>query len=97
MIVRIIDKQTHLFLRDDFTFDAKTEIGLDVEPSQGLYAPKWDGTQWIETGQTPEPTPPDPTELEVLMLAGVDLDLQRELDRTENQIAMAELAEVPFG
>ena len=61
MILRIIDKQTHLFLRDDFTFDEKTEIGLDTEPSQGLYAPKWDGTQWVETGQAPEPVPHEPT------------------------------------
>lgn len=45
---RIIDKQTQLFIRDDFTFDELNEIGLDVEASQGLYLPKWDGTQWIE-------------------------------------------------
>ena len=43
MILRIIDKQTHLFLRDDFTFDEETEIGLEVEPAQGLFKPKWSG------------------------------------------------------
>ena len=43
MILRIIDKQTHLFIRDDFYFDEKTEIGLDTEPSQGFYKPKWVG------------------------------------------------------
>lgn len=37
---RIINKQG-LFIRDDFTFDEQTEIGLDVEASQGLYLPKW--------------------------------------------------------
>ena len=77
MLLRIIDKQTQLFLRDDFTFDEETEIGLDVEPSQGLYAPKWDGAQWIETGTPPEPTPHEPTELELLMLAISELDMQR--------------------
>ena len=97
MILRIIDKQTHLFLRDDFTFDEKTEIGLDTEPSQGLYAPKWDSEKWIETGQAPEPTPREPTELELLMLAVAELDMQRELDRTKNQIAIAELAESLIG
>lgn len=61
MILRIIDKQTYLFIRDDFDFDEETEIGLDVIPSQGLYAPKWDGTQWVETGQAPEPVPQEPT------------------------------------
>lgn len=45
---RIIDKQTNLFIRDDFDFNEETEIALDVEPSQGLYLPKWNSTEWIE-------------------------------------------------
>lgn len=73
MILRIIDQQTQLFLRDDFTFDYETEIGLDVAPAHGLYAPKWDGGKWIETGQAPEPTPQEPTEVELLMLAVAEL------------------------
>ena len=40
MIKRITDLQGN-FIRDDFTFDEETEIGLDVEPSQGLFKPKW--------------------------------------------------------
>ena len=44
---RIIDKQTNIFIRDDFTWD-ENEIGLDVEPAQGLYQPKWDGEKWVE-------------------------------------------------
>lgn len=95
-IYRIINKQG-LFIRDDFTFDYETEIGLDVTPSQGLYVPKWDGEKWIETGQAPEPTPQEPTELELLMLDIAELDMQRELDRTDNQVAIAELAESLIG
>ena len=38
---RVIDKETKLFKRDDFTFDPQTEIGLNVDPSQGLIQPKW--------------------------------------------------------
>ena len=53
MIKRIIDKQTKLFLRDDFTFDEESEIGLDVPPAQGLYRPRWDGEGWVED-MTPE-------------------------------------------
>ena len=45
---RIIDKETKLFIRDDFTFDEETEIGLDVEPAQGLYQPRWSGEAWEE-------------------------------------------------
>ena len=37
---RIINKQGY-FIRDDFTFDETTEIGLEVEASQGLYQPQW--------------------------------------------------------
>ena len=43
MLLRIIDKQTNFFIRDDFTFDEETEIGLDTEPAQGLFKPKWSG------------------------------------------------------
>ena len=52
MILRIIDKKTKLWLRDDFTFDEETEIGLAVEPSQGLSTtPKWgEQGEWVESG-----------------------------------------------
>ena len=67
MILRIIDKQTKLFIRDDFDFDEETEIGLDVTPAQGLYIPKWDGDKCVE-GATQEeideltkPRPHEPT------------------------------------
>lgn len=49
MILRIINKTTNLFVRDDFIFDESSEIGLDVTPSQGLYAPLWDGKTWVES------------------------------------------------
>ena len=42
-MLRIIDKQTKLFIRDDFTYDDESEYGLNTEPSQGLYKPKWSG------------------------------------------------------
>lgn len=64
---RVINKETGLFLRDDFTFDEVVEIGLNVTPAQGLYRPKWDGEKWVEdmtaeeikalkASVTPEPT-----------------------------------------
>lgn len=50
-IFRVIDKNTGLFKRDDFIFIEENEIGLDVEPSQGLYQPKWNFelNQWEES------------------------------------------------
>ena len=76
---RIIDKHTKLFIRDDFTFSAETEIGLDVEPAQGIYLPRWNGETWEEgatqeyidslTAQPPEPTETERIEaLEMLMV-----------------------------
>ena len=43
MLLRIIDKQTNLFIRDDFTYDEAVEYGLNTEPAQGFYKPKWSG------------------------------------------------------
>ena len=42
-MLRIIDKQTKLFIRDDFTYDENLEFGVNAEPAQGLYKPKWSG------------------------------------------------------
>ena len=56
MIYRVIDKATGLFIRDDFTFDEATEIGLDVEPgNKGYFKRMWDFANecWYE-GATPE-------------------------------------------
>ena len=36
---------------------------------------------------------PEPTEMEYMMLAIVELDAQREMDKTESEMAIAELAE----
>ncbi len=80
-MLRIIDKQTQIWLRDDFTYDEETEIGLEVEPSQGLYKPKWNGEAW-EEGATQEyidslkTQPQEPTEaerLEALEMLMVDI------------------------
>ena len=81
MIKRIIDKQTKLFLCDDFTFNPETEIGLEVAPAQGFYIPKWNGEAW-EEGATQEyidslkPQTQEPTEserLEALEMLMVDI------------------------
>ena len=51
-LLRIIDKETHLFLRDDFTYDETCEIGIDAEPDNqsGFAWPRWDFEQgkWVE-------------------------------------------------
>ena len=42
-MLRIINKTTQLFIRDDFDYDTETEVALSVTPVQGLYKPKWSG------------------------------------------------------
>ena len=81
MILRIIDKETKNFLRDDFHFNPETEIALTAPPSQGLYIPKWNGEAW-EEGATQEyidslkPQTQEPSEserLEALEMLMVDI------------------------
>ena len=43
MLLRIIDKQTKFFIRDDFTYNEDTEFGLDTTPAQGFHKPIWTG------------------------------------------------------
>ena len=33
---------------------------IEEAPPQGLYLPKWTGTEWVEGGQAPEPVEPEP-------------------------------------
>lgn len=91
MILRIIDKETNLFLRDDFTFDEEKEIGLEVEPSQGLYQPKWTGQKWIENAtqeyidSLKQPISDEPT-------------LEQKVDKHEVELAtLSETIEALFG
>lgn len=72
-ILRVIDKNG-MFLRDDFAYNKENEIGIDVAPAQGFYAPKWDGKQWVEGGAAPEPITPQPTETERLAMLETTLD-----------------------
>ena len=49
---------------------------------------------WKEK-QPPKET--EPTEMEYMMLAIVELDAQREMDKTESEMAIAELSEALMG
>ena len=79
---RIIEKETKLFIRDDFDFDEETEIGLDVKPCSGFYLPRWNGTEWVEGGQAPEPVEPEPQALTMEQMAIALMQTQVELEAT---------------
>ena len=91
-MLRIIDKETQLFIRDDFTFDEETEIGLNVEQAQGFYHPKWDGEKWVE-GLNEE----EINELKKSRPKEISLEERLEFIKTQNELALAELAEVILG
>jgi hypothetical protein len=50
-ILRIINKTNGVFIRDDFSFNAKNEIVVDVAPAQGFVWPQWDGSKWVECSE----------------------------------------------
>jgi hypothetical protein len=62
-IYRKIDTTTGNFLEDvlfenDPPFDDGSYISKPVP--QGFYLPRWNGTEWVEGGQAPEPVEPEP-------------------------------------
>lgn len=98
-LFRKIDTTTGLFIKDVVLMDGFTGNNefIKTEVPQGFYWPKWNGTEWVEGGQAPEPIVPEPTTDELLMMAIADLDTQREQDKLEQQLAMAELSETLIG
>ena len=85
-MLRIIDKETKIFLRDDFNFDAETEIAIDVEiPQPPIKAksgicPMWDGGKWVQNIEPPEPeSEPEPQQpsLEERIQALEAMELER--------------------
>lgn len=75
---------------------------IPVGVPTGLYKPKWDGVAWVE-GLAQEAidailnTPQEPSTAEMLMLAIAELDAQRESDKLETQLAIAELVNTIMG
>ena len=88
-MLRIINKQTGMFLRDDFTFDKETEIGLEVIPAQGFYLPKWDGEKWIEGLKETEILAIKNKSVEVATESTLEqqvAELQNQLDELKSQL-----------
>jgi len=75
---------------------------IEVQPPNGLYRAKWVNDEWVEDMTQEEieaenNKPKEPTQDELIMLAIADLDAQRENDKLESQLAIAELAETMLG
>ena len=66
-LYRKIDTTTGNFI-EDCLFEAQPVLEdgeldpqyIEEVPTQGFYWPKWNGTEWVEGGQAPEPVEPEP-------------------------------------
>ena len=66
-LFRKIDPTTGNFLEDVLFENHPTLVDVELDPqyieeapAQGFYCPKWNGTEWVEGGQAPEPVVPEP-------------------------------------
>ena len=57
---------------------------IEEAPAQGFYWPKWNGTEWVEGGQAPEPVVPEPQAptMEEMAIALVQTQTQLEDSQT---------------
>lgn len=68
IFARIIDEDG-IFQEDAFVkHDELTELTIETPCPSGFYLPKWDfeNEEWVEGGEVPEPTIPEPNEAERL-------------------------------
>ena len=75
-LFRKIDTTTGNFLEDVLFESHPTLVDGELDPqyieeapAQGFYWPCWNGTEWVEGGVAPEPTPQGPTVEERLQMA----------------------------
>lgn len=88
-LFRKIDTTTGNFL-EDVLFDSHPTLVdgeldpryIEETPAQGFYWPKWNGIEWIEGGQAPEPVEPVPQAPTMEQMAIALMQTQAELEAT---------------
>ena len=88
-LFRKIDTTTGNFLEDVlFESHPTLEDGeldpqyIEDAPAQGFYWPKWNGTEWVEGGQAPKPTEPEPQVPTMEQMAIALMQTQAKLEAT---------------
>lgn len=88
-LFRKIDTSTGNFLEDVlFESHPTLEDGeldpqyIEEVPKQGFYLPRWNGTEWVEGGQAPEPTEPEQQVSTMEEIAIALMNTQAELEAT---------------
>ena len=87
-LFRKIDTTNGLFIEDVLLMDGfmgNNEF-INTEVPQGFYWPKWNGTEWVEGGQAPEPVEPEPQAPTMEQMAIALMQTQTELE--DAQIAL---------
>lgn len=92
-LFRKIDTTTGNFLEDVLFENHPTlEDGeldpqyIEDAPAQGFYWPKWNGTEWVEGGQAPEPIEPEPQAPTVEEMAIALMQTQAELEEAQTAL-----------
>ena len=83
-LFRKIDTPTGLFIEDVLLMDGfmgNNEF-IATEVPQGFCWPKWNGVEWVEGGQAPEPIEPEPQSPTVEQMAIALMQTQTELEAT---------------
>ena len=88
-LFRKIDTTTGNFL-EDVLFESHPTLQdgeldpqyIEEAPEQGFYWPCWNGTEWVEGGQAPEPVEPEPQAPTVEQMAIALMQTQMELEAT---------------
>lgn len=88
-LYRKIDQNTGNFLEDvlfenEPSFDDGSYISVPVP--QGFYWPKWNGAEWVEGGQAPEPTEPELQAPTVEQMAIALMQTQAELEDVQTAL-----------
>ena len=86
-LFRKIDTTTGNFLEDVLFESHPTLVDDELDPQyieeapkQGLYWPRWNGTEWVEGGQAPEPVEPEPQASTLEEIAITLMQTQAELE-----------------
>ena len=92
-LFRKIDTTTGNFLEDVlFESHPTLEDGeldpqyIEEAPQQGFYLPCWNGTEWVEGGQAPDPVEPEPQAPTVEQMAIALIQIQMELEATSEAL-----------
>ena len=87
-LFRKIDTTTGLFIEDVLLMDGfmgNNEF-INTEVPKGLYWPKWNGAEWVEGGQAPEPVEPETQAPTVEQMAIALMQTQAELEDVQTAL-----------